>query len=272
MLRLAPGEFYGGTLHVRRYAGLTLTLSTYTPDQAQAWHMHANPTFFLLISGDHRDVTRRYEWHQPPLTLTFHSTTELHAAEVGPAGMVGLNVEYDQRWLEQHDLTLQPLENGPLPDSAHSGLMALRFLDAAFREGVMAEADIETLAIELMEPLFPISIDIPAHPRWLRQAEDFLHERFSLPISLRDVAREVGVHPVYLARVFRRQHGCSVSGYLRALRLAEAGRLILKGWSIGAAAHEAGFSDHAHLSRSFARDLHFHPRALSPVRTFLSRN
>src|SRR5579862_6139194 len=157
MLTLAAGEFFGRTLCVRRCAGLTLTLSNYTADQAQAWHVHANPTFFLLVSGDHRDMTRQITWYQSPMSLTFHPVTELHAAEVGPSGMLGLNVEYDPLWLQRNDISLQPLASGPLPDSARSGLMALRFLGAAFRQGATAEADLETLAVELLEPLLCVS-------------------------------------------------------------------------------------------------------------------
>src|SRR5207302_385476 len=81
---------------------------------------------------------------------------------------------------------------------------------------------------------------------------EFLREQFRDPVGLRDAAREAGVHPVYLARVFRRHHGCPVSEYLRALRLVEAGRLVLEGASLAHAAHAAGFADQAHVSRRFS--------------------
>jgi AraC family transcriptional regulator len=77
------------------------------------------------------------------------------------------------------------------------------------------------------------------------------------------------VHPVYLARVFRRRHGCSVSEYLRALRLEEAGRLVLQGAPLAQAAYAAGFADQAHFTRCFAAAFGFTPTGLWPARASL---
>jgi AraC family transcriptional regulator len=139
----------------------------------------------------------------------------------------------------------------------------------AFQHGDRVEADLETQALELLEPLVarprPDQAAGPI-PRWLRTAEDFLQARFRESVGLRHVAREAGVHPVYLARVFRRCHGCSVSEYLRALRLIEAGRLVLEGTPLAQAAYAAGFADQAHFCRRFSAAFGFTPRGLWPAR------
>jgi AraC family transcriptional regulator len=100
-------------------------------------------------------------------------------------------------------------------------------------------------------------------PAWPRRAEWFIHDAFRTPIRLREVTCEAGVHPIHLARVFRRHHGCSVGEYIRDLRAAEAGRLIVhRDLSIASAACQRGFADQAHLCRCFARLLGFSPRTL----------
>jgi AraC family transcriptional regulator len=99
-----------------------------------------------------------------------------------------------------------------------------------------------------------------------------LRARFRESVGLRHVAREAGVHPVYLARVFRRRHGCSVGEYLRVLRLVEAGRLVLEGAALAQAAHEAGFADQAHFSRCFSGAFGFTPKGLRPARTLLQNH
>lgn len=271
-MRLESGQFFGRTLRERSHAGLSLTLSAYQPLQAQPWHVHANPTFFLLISGDHRDQVRHHHHDQPALTLAFHPTAEPHTAAVGPRGMLGLNIEYDKDWLERHGLTESALGGYRTLTTIWSRLSVLRFLATAFTQEQVAFPELETQTLELLEPLVTGSTaPEPLHiPPWFSSVEALLREQFRSPLSLRTLAQEVAVHPVYLARVFRRCRGCTVSEYVRALRLAEAGRLIVEeGWSLGAAAYESGFADQAHFSRSCHRELGFSPKTLHTVKNAL---
>jgi AraC family transcriptional regulator len=271
-MRLDPGTYLGRTLRERTHDGLTLTLSAYRPGQSQPWHVHANPTFFVLLSGHHRDRSPGGELEQPALSLVFHPTTESHATEVGPQGMLGLNVEYESDWLERYHLGEGNLGGYRLLGSPLVRLAALRALIAAFRPGGCSEAELEEQALHLTEPLIS-SCRLPDScraPRWLGRADDFLQAHFRTPIGLRDVARETRVHPVYLARVFRRFNGCSVGDYIRSLRLAEAGRLIVRErYALADAAHAVGFFDQAHLTRWCSRELGFSPKVLRATRDHL---
>jgi AraC family transcriptional regulator len=270
-MRLGAGEYFGNSVWERRSAGLLLTLSVYRPGRTQPWHYHANPTFFLLLAGDHRDHSRQSGFDQPAFSLVYHPTTFAHAGEQGPRGMRGLNIEFEPGWLERHGLREGDLGGYRPLDSARSRLAALRFLVTAFQPGDRVETELETQALELLEPLVaPLARPTRGPvPRWLRTAEDFLRAHFRESVGLRHLAREAGVHPVYLARVFRRRHGCSVSQYLRALRLVEAGRLVLQGASLAQAAYAAGFADQAHFSRCFSTAFGFTPKGLWPARVSL---
>jgi AraC family transcriptional regulator len=271
-MRLGPGEYFGRTVWERRSDGLLLTLSVYVPKRTQPWHCHANPTFFMLLGGDHRDHSRHGSFDQPAFSLVYHPTTNPHAGELGTRGVRGLNIEYEPGWLERHGLREADLGGYRPFDSARARIAALRLLATAFQNGSQAETDLETQALELLAPLVSQFASLGAQagtPPWLDRAKDFLEARFRESVSLRDVAQEVGVHPVYLARVFRGRHGCSVSEYLRALRLVEAGRLVLDGSGLAQAACAAGFSDQPHFSRSFSRELGLTPKTLWPVRLSL---
>jgi AraC family transcriptional regulator len=270
-VKLAPGIYLGATVRQKTEKGLCLTLSQYTPSLTQPWHVHANPTLFALLIGRQRDQGRRAEFDQPRLSLVFHPTTEPHAGLVAPEGMLGLNIEYEGIWLARHEIKERDLGGYRLLDSVWSRLTVLQLMAAAFHRGPHNDADVETKALELLEPLIQPEPgrERLSFPNWLRRAQEFLHESFRSPIRVWVVAREVGVHPVHLARVFRQRYGCSVSEYLRALRLAEAGRLILrKGHTIAQAAHEAGFADQAHLCRCFAAKFGLSPKTFrSAIKT-----
>jgi AraC family transcriptional regulator len=264
-MKLEQGKYLGETILQKSQHGLLLTLSKYAPSRTQPWHVHANPTLCYLIRGDHHDQVRIANFDQRPMTMVFHPTSEPHAGIVGPRGMLGLNVEYEAGWLERHELSERDLGGHQPLNSVWSQLGALRLLAGAFREDKHTEAELDSNAFELLIPLIKRMFrrEKLTRPGWLRRAEEFIHDSFRSPLRVHQIAREVRVHPVHLARVFRQHHGCSVSEYIRALRIAEAGRFILgREQPIAWAACESGFVDQAHLSRWFSRTLGFSPKIL----------
>jgi AraC family transcriptional regulator len=272
-MKLAPGLFFGKTLLQCRNGGLTLNLSRYPSGTEQPLHVHTNPTFFISLMGKHLDQTRGSAHNQMELSLLFHPTSVPHASLVGPGGLLGLNLEFEPQWLEHHELSEADLGGYRLLEpSVWSRLAILRLLCLAFQPAPDVWGERHTQALELLEPLVnqDTASALAYRPRWLQRGEEYLQQEFRSSISLRDVAREAGVHPVYFARVFRRRHGCPVSAYLRALRLVEAGRLVLRErQSLAGAALAAGFADQAHLTRCFSRHFGFSPGAVRRARDFL---
>lgn len=93
-----------------------------------------------------------------------------------------------------------------------------------------------------------------APPPWLARIEERLRAGFIDPPGMRSLAKEAGVHPVHLARVFRSQHGTTVAGYVRRLRVAWAQEELLRpGATTVEVALGAGFADQSHFARVFLR-------------------
>jgi AraC family transcriptional regulator len=77
-----------------------------------------------------------------------------------------------------------------------------------------------------------------------------------------EIARAVGVHPVHLARAFRRFFGCSPAHYLRRVRIERAARMIRSSsHPLAEIAATCGFVDQSHLTRAFTRSLGTSPAA-----------
>jgi AraC family transcriptional regulator len=269
MLRLSSGEYLGRNLRRTPLPDLPLTLTAYPPGHAYPWHVHEIPTLFVLLAGQHHDENRRASFDQSPLSVVFHPTQGPHATSVGPGGMVGINLELTDAWLDRCQVERRDLTVGyRLLDSLCAKLLGLRL--AALVCGEASATEIETVALEMVaclvrDPSPPIP---PGRaPRWLPRAQELLRSNLANPVGLRDVAAEVGVHPVYCARAFRRAVGCTVTEYLRALRLLEAGRLILGGkQGLAEIALSAGFADQAHFTRTCSRELGFTPGRLQRMR------
>ncbi len=81
-----------------------------------------------------------------------------------------------------------------------------------------------------------------------------MHDRFQESISLAAVAELADVHPVSLARAFRRTYHCTVGDYVRRLRIELAcQKLTGSDASLVEIALSAGFSEQSHFSRTFKR-------------------
>lgn len=76
---------------------------------------------------------------------------------------------------------------------------------------------------------------------------------------LPELAASVALSPSRLEHLFRSEVGISLRRYLLWQRLQWAVRELASGSSVTRAAHSAGFSDTAHLSRTFRRMLGFTP-------------
>lgn len=87
----------------------------------------------------------------------------------------------------------------------------------------------------------------------VRKMSAWAAARLETPVSLEDVARHVGLSPGRARHLFVDQTGLPFRTYLLWLRLMRATELFSAGSSLTSAAHGAGFSDSAHLSRTFRR-------------------
>ncbi len=72
-------------------------------------------------------------------------------------------------------------------------------------------------------------------------------------LPARDLARSVGLSPSRLAAIFRTQAGIAMRPFILWTRLERAIAVLAGGRSATDAALEAGFSDAAHLARTFRR-------------------
>jgi AraC-like DNA-binding protein len=96
------------------------------------------------------------------------------------------------------------------------------------------------------------SVPLTLDPR-IQSALDFMKSQEDLRASLRLVAEAVALSEGRLTHLFSEQVGIPMRRYLLWLRLVRAVGNLCAGVSLTTAAHNAGFADSAHLSRTFRR-------------------
>lgn len=235
---------------------LTLAEIKYPPGLVIPAHSHPRAGFCLVLSGTYAESYRSKTLPCRPQTVTFSPAGEQHSNHFDGAGSHCFTIDIEPRWLE----CLR--EYGPIldaPTDFHGGalLWAATKLYNEFRETDAASAlAIEGLALEMMAEASRSSAAAPLRkmPRWLKQARELLHEKFSEGMSLTHIAGIVGVHPVYMASEFRRRFGTSIGEYVRNLRIDYACReLHLSDTPLVEIAMQAGFYCQSHFSRTFRR-------------------
>ncbi len=96
--------------------------------------------------------------------------------------------------------------------------------------------------------------------RLVRKAMAYIHEHSTEPISLKDVARSVGVSKEYLARCFHQETGVTLVTYLNRYRIGQAkARLEAGEKNLTEIALEVGFSSGPYFSRVFRQEVGMSP-------------
>lgn len=98
--------------------------------------------------------------------------------------------------------------------------------------------------------------------RLVRRAMAFVHEHYAAPLRREQIAAHVGVSADYLADCFRQELGITPTTYLHRYRIHQARELLTgSDMSIAAVALAVGFSESAHFTRTFHREVGISPRA-----------
>jgi len=253
-----------GTPFERLDAGIfAIARSSYGPSQRIASHTHdyASATIVLRGSLTERIATQRYELS--PDRCLFRPADVIHENAYGSRGAECLIIAAEPSWVAS-DRVARTVFSATAVAPGAVALMVARRIRHELRVGDDASVvAIEGLSLELIanasrqldraRPRTP--------PEWLQVIRERLHEEHSKPVRLHALARDAGVHPVYLARAFRQQFGCSPGEYLRQRRIDHACTdLANTERSITAIALDAGFASPSHFATAFRAAMGLSPR------------
>lgn len=167
-----------------------------------------------------------------------------------------LHMDIDRTWVEAAGLS------GELP--SHCAVArgpAIRYLGLRLREELDYADRYRSLALQALTIEFLVHFartlngkGAPRVPVWMARVLARIHAELDRGFTLDELAREAAVHPVHLARTFRRVHGESISAHLRRLRIEKACGLLRREYSsLADVALQLGFADQSHFTRSFRR-------------------
>lgn len=245
-----------GARPVRRVevGGFTVTEGVHRDGAELPWHHHETPTICFVLQGAFTEA-----WHGGSIkctssTLKVTPAGERHCDHFSSGDVRGLLIEVGDALVS----TIRPYST-VLDErvSFHGGLVsgiAWRVYDEMLRMDSAAPLAMEGLLLELVASASRLRDQNgrSGRPRWLEDARERIHTDLAARPSLTGLAVSVGVHPVTLARAFRRAFGCTVGEYVRSLRIERATRQLADtDLSLAEIALTAGFSDQSHFSNLF---------------------
>jgi AraC family transcriptional regulator len=218
-------------------------------------HLHERVSFAIILEGGFDVLFGRKSYPCPPATVFTEPLGEKHSNRLGPGGAHVLVLQPDHG---QVDL-FQPCRSifDQVSHFQHQGIAGISWrLAHELRAPDTASAlALQGLGFEMLAMAARVNTPPPSlPPAWLVRAADLIHSLFLEELSVEAIAREVGVHPVHLARVFRKHYRQSIGAFVRRLRLDwAAAQLATTDDGIACIAASAGFSDQSHFTRAFKR-------------------
>ena len=252
------GRFAGNSLRSRAAGGLVLTETTYRAGLKLARHSHERACFVLVLQGFFSESYERRTRTGAPSMLIFRPQGEPHADSFDRGAARCLNIELADEWLERARLHSAVV----LKESGDYQGMNLRVLAprlfSEFRETDEASGlAVEGLMLEIISAAERGArgrVVGDGVPVWLARAREFIHAHYRDGLTITFIADAVGVHPVHLAREFRKHFHDSPADYVTRLRVAAACRELSRpDPSLAHIAAATGFYDQSHFSKTFKR-------------------
>jgi AraC family transcriptional regulator len=239
-------------------AGYRVVEAVYTKGLSLPRHTHPRPALSYVARGGFRETNRRGVEVCRPGMMHVRPSEEPHANEFDPNGTrilivdVPLEPLLEDRRIRRLLGRAAVVQDGVVRNLADELLWELHHRDQA------SDLAIEGLVLALLARLVRATSRLRTSsgdgplPNCLERAREFIDAHFARVLPLAEIASEAGLHPSSLARAFKRRFEVTPWQYQRRRQIDWVKAELRRGdRPISAIAHEAGFSDHSHLTRAF---------------------
>ena len=249
---LRGGEFYSPVRSRLHTADVLLSELSQPCSRQVPRHEHELAYVTVVLHGDYLEGDGGKLEELRPFTAVFNPSGVQHATLIGPAGASFFTIELREGHVKQLGVRMP----GETKFDRGAGAMlwpGLR-LYSAFKARTAEPLVVESYILELLGAIAGFASAETQAPGWLGRIKERMNEEFREGIRMRDLADEAGVHPVHLARTFRRIEGLTPGEYLQRLRVrAACHRLREMEYPLVTIAMECGFADQSHFTRVFQK-------------------
>ncbi|KXV36019.1 AraC family transcriptional regulator [Gluconobacter thailandicus] len=241
------GHLHDARRHQKVLPGLVVSSSTYQPSLTIDRHDHELASLCVVISGGYHETYGYRSRDAVPGMLIAHPPGEHHADQHLPCPTRILTIEVSHEVLQDHRTVFADAHDRIDPRAVGLGMKLARMLAVPCRSH---DIEMESVIVELLALGRHVVMAGTKGARWLNRVRDHLEAYPEKALTISELAEIAAVHPVHLARSFRKTYGCSIGDYVRQLRIGRA--LCLLGdphLELVEIAALCGFSDQSHMTR-----------------------
>lgn len=264
-MKLKIGEFLGTQIRQHSTPQFTFTEYRYSPEMRLASHSHERAYFSFALAGSYEEYGPNSGQICDTRAGLFHPADERHSDHFGACGGHIFSIEIGPDALNKARAYGLNVDRRVVLRTAAVGALRRRAYSAFVAGPSAIDLVLEAVGLELLYQLgWPKSHVAERHaPRWLTEVTDIIHSDFRSKITMVSLAERVGIHPVHLARTFKRHRGVTIGEYVRNLRVENAlNELLNSSRSLSEIALHSGFCDQSHFGRMFKMATALTPKQL----------
>lgn len=262
MKHLQTGEFHGQTNTTIDLDGIILTDTEYTLDKVD-WHYHENVYFTFILQGNVIEGNKKEVYSCTTGSLLFHNWHEPHY-NIKPAGFTrGFHAEVEHDWFNNFSFSIDELQGSINISNPDTRFLFYKIFKESKKGDDLSALSIQALLLQVFAQLLRNNaVEQNNKPLWVGKIKERLHEEYCKNHTLEDLAKTLGIHPVHLSRYFPKYFNCSLSEYIRKLRIEKSLALLSnRKFSLTEIALECGFADQSHFNRCFKEIMGINPFA-----------
>lgn len=247
-------EIFGKEVKNQDFDNFVLVESLYPPTATMPRHTHETAHVSVVLQGNFTEVSGRKTRSSEASTLIIHPPDEDHAVTFHDTGARVFSFHIKPQMHERIRDFSKILDAPAVFQGGQPTWLAAQLYRESKTLDEVTPLILEALALEIVAATSrrAESMRERSIPRWLGRAREYLHANYAAKISFAALAELVGVHPVYLAREFRRAFSCTMGEYVRRLRVETACRKISgSNLPFDEIALTVGFYDQSHFSNVF---------------------
>lgn len=252
---LKTGSYLGAAKKTLNVNGLIVSDTEYRNKTYFPEHCHENPYFAFVLKGGYDEINQQDKSRHVTGNVVFHNRHEKHSNENFTPYSRILNLELTDKWLKYHEINPGKVENISAVNEKSIEPFAAKLLFESIYSDHFSEISIDTLAVEILEGLLSSSnTSVDSSPVWALKIKEYLSDNDRVKISLADLSLQTGMHSVHICRAFRKHFRMSFGDYIRKQKIQRSlASLHKKDCSITQIAHDCGFADQSHYTRTFKR-------------------
>ena len=258
---LTGGSFYGAVQRRHEQYGAIFTDLQHSSPRRLPAHAHELPFFTLLLDGSYGERYGRQSAQYGPFTVMYRPSGIPHQDEIGPRGVKFFEIEIRPSWRKRLADCSASLDLAH--DDCGGGALlwlAMKLYCETHGDETHGDEPSYDLAVEsLLAELLAQAAHIPTEtfhdaPPWLARVVDKLQVEYRNRLTLDDLSREAGVHPVHLSRVFRKCTGEGIGDFVHRLRIrAACEQMLRRDRTLADISFSTGYADQSHFTRAFRK-------------------